>query len=464
MRGFAEGDTIVARATPPGAGGLAVVRLSGPCAMEVLSSLWHGRPHPTEFEPRKLYLGDIRVTASHQSPVTSHGFSEKAMVVYMPAPRTYTGQDVVEISCHGSAPVVSGIVDACVAAGARVAEPGEFTRRAFMAGKMDLAQAEAVCDLISAQSERGARAAREQLEGRLSAEMRGVSSMIADARAQAEATIDFPEEETSASEDVAKAIEGAMERLGRLAATHKKGRHYCDGVRAAIVGRPNVGKSSLLNALTGSAGALVHHEPGTTRDVVEGRVSLVGVLYRFRDTAGLRAEAQEVESLGIERSKDEVETSDLAIVVFDGSAEFGPEDAEVLRQTAGSRAIYVINKSDLPQRFDIEELPEEPVRVSALTGQGLADLTARIGWRIFSSEDPSGSGESATVTSARHASAIADALSALARAGEAWREGVAPECAAQDLRRAHESLGTITGESATEEVLDRVFSRFCIGK
>lgn len=382
------------------------------------------------------------------------------MAVHMPAPNTYTGEDVVEISCHGSQPLLAKIVDACVAAGARVASPGEFTRRAFLAGKMDLAQAEAVCDLISAEGERGARIAAAQLQGELSREIRLIADAVAGLRAQVEAAIDFPDEGIDGETGLTETISNARNSCARLASTFENGRMMRDGVRVAIAGRPNAGKSSVLNRIVGFDRALVHHAPGTTRDVVEERASIDGLVFSFLDTAGLRAAAGEVESLGIEKSRATIASADLVLIVFDGSRGFSEEDREALKLTSGKKALYVVNKSDLPQSFDIEELEAEPVRTSALTGDGFGELAKRLAWEAIGAS----SSEGAVVVSSRHKSLLDAAVCSLDGALSELAARRPVELAAQRLRVAHEALGEITGEAAAEELLDRIFSKFCIGK
>ncbi len=488
-------DTICAIATPPGAGGIGVVRISGPRAREVLTALWRGRVHPSQFEARKLYLGSITLplckgesegvdrTVStspnpslqrrgitdtiHGSRITLHGFHDKALAVFMPSPHTYTGDDVVEISCHGSQIILSRILEACGAAGARIAAPGEFTRRAFLAGKLDLAQAEAVADLIGATSERGARQASEQLEGRLSAEVREAGSRLADIRAVVEASIDFPEEGIEQwCGDIADRINDVASRVKKLTATYGCGRMIRDGVRVAIVGRPNSGKSSLMNRLAGRDRALVHHEPGTTRDVIEERVQIGGVEFRLRDTAGVRDAGCEVEALGIARTREEIALADLVLAVFDGSREFGKEDEEVMACVCARPAITIINKSDLPERLKLPSHDAQgiPLRISALTGMGMDDLSARLAAAVLSEDNIAGAHESAIVTSARHKAALDDALTALKGGSDALAANDPIECIAQHLRSAQDALGSITGEVTTDELLDRIFSRFCIGK
>jgi len=458
MQIISNTDTICAVSTPPGAGGIGVVRMSGPASFAILERVWHGRTPVSRFEPRKLYLGQIGI-AGRGSRVAGH---DRVMAVKMPAPHTYTGQDVVELSCHGSQVVLNKLLEACIAAGARPAGPGEFTRRAFLAGKMDLAQAEAVCDLIDATSERGARVAALQLEGRLSREIRGISSQLADLRGEVEASIDFPEEGIEVSGGLEGRIAEISGRIEGLLATYEAGRLARDGIRTAIVGRPNSGKSSILNRLAGCDRAIVHHEPGTTRDVVEEWVSIDGAAFRLRDTAGMRGGAAEVEAAGIARAREEIEMADLVIAVFDGSAEFGHEDLEVLDSIADIRSILVINKSDLQNRIGMGNFGARDVLgISAKTGEGFERLK-----RALSSRASFGSGlqEGVAITSERHREALLSVQSALAGSMEECRAGGQAECIAQHLRTAHESLGTITGEACTDAILDRIFSRFCIGK
>lgn len=462
MKHISNTDMICAIATPPGAGGLGVVRISGPKAFDILDKIWRSRNGKNVADFRRLYLG--KAIAADGSAI------DRIMAVKMPAPYTYTGQDVVELSCHGSPIVLKKIVKSCVEAGARVAEPGEFTRRAYLSGKMDLAQAEAVCDLISATSEKAAKLAGEQLEGKLSKEIKAIGSCLTDLRSFIEACIDFPEEEIGALEG------GVEERLGKiansveaLAETYDTGRLLRDGVRVVIIGKPNVGKSSILNRLVGCERVLVHHEPGTTRDVIEERACFGGIEFCFSDTAGMRHSPTEVESMGIDRACCEIEKSDLAIVVFDGSRPFDQEDETVLERCHGSAEIMVINKHDLPQRFDVKRITEAGfkgniIHASAKTGKGIDELSKCLISHVITEPSARGYVEGVIVTSARHWAALLDAKASLKQAAEAYKEQEPLECIAQHLRIAQESLGAITGEVTTEDILDRIFSTFCIGK
>jgi len=447
MRIISNTDTICAIATPPGAGGIGVVRISGPAAFSVLEKVWSGKVHPLRFKPRRLYLGEAVL--------------DRVMAVKMPAPQTYTGQDVVELSCHGSQVVLGKILEACVAAGARPAGPGEFTRRAFLAGKMDLAQAEAVADLIHATSERGARLAADQLAGRLSAEIGSIASELAGLRGEVEASIDFPEEGIEVSGGFGDRVSDIAGRAERLAGTYENGRIAREGVRVAIVGRSNCGKSSILNRLAGTDRALVHHEPGTTRDVIEECISLCGAAFRLRDTAGMREGAAEVESMGIGRAREEISRADVALVVLDGSEPLNSVDEEVLGLVKGIRSILVINKTDLARRLDSKSLKDlKPLEISAKTGEGFDALAEELGTLTSLPCTQEG----VAVTSERHRAALCEAASRLHEAAVAYGGGEPAECVALHLRAAQDSLGSVTGEVTTDELLDRIFSTFCIGK
>lgn len=460
MRAEARTDTICAIATPPGAGGIGILRISGPKAFEIIQRLWRGRRAAAELQPRRLSLGEA---------LDEHGqVLDRAMAVRLPGPQTYTGQDMVEISCHGSRVVLARILAAAIAAGARPAGPGEFTRRAFLSGKLDLAQAEAVCELIRAEGERGARLASEQLKGRLSAEVRALNARLLQVRAEVEAAIDFPEEgieTTRTPQELQAVIDGAA----ALAQTYREGRLVLEGARLAIIGRPNAGKSSILNALCGSARAIVHAMPGTTRDVVEASVEIEGVVFHLRDTAGLREAASEVEAIGVGRSRGEAERADLILAVFDGAEKLGADDQAALRLIEGRPAICIVNKSDLPRRIDLAALEGAAtgcavVQASARSGAGMEALRRALVERVGSPKHGGATGASATVTSARHKGELDAAIRSLRSAAAALHAREPLECAALHLRQAQEALGAITGEVTTEELLDRIFSQFCIGK
>ncbi len=448
-------DTICAIATPPGQGGIGVVRISGPKAKAILSSLWRGQSSCEDFEPRKLYLGEISVAGD---------IVDRVMAVLMPSPHTYTGQDVVEFSCHGSPVVLKGILGACVDSGARMASPGEFTRRAFLSGKCDLAQAEAVAELIHATSDKAARRAAEQLSGKLSEEVVSIGDELAELRKFIEASIDFPEEDIDFIKDakIVDRLSKISERVKKLSSTFEEGRLLSEGIRTAIVGKPNVGKSSLLNKLIGDDRAIVHHAPGTTRDMVEAGANFGGYTFHLRDTAGLRDSECEVEGLGIAKSKDEIEGADLVLALFDASFPFCEDDKALIGMLDPEKSVLVVNKIDLERKFSISGADNFDIaEISATNEQNLEKLKSLMIERIVSDI---GFEEGVVVMSGRHKESLDVAGGYLDEAKRLLETAAPLEVVAQRLGMAQESLGMITGEITTEGLLDRIFSTFCIGK
>jgi tRNA modification GTPase len=432
--------------------------MSGRNACEILDMIWRGGVDPKALEPRKLHLGNI---------FRDGHIIDRVMAVMMPSPNTYTGQDVVEFSCHGSPVVLKKIMDLCIASGARPAGPGEFTRRAFLAGKMDLAQAEAVCDLIHASSEAAARQAFEQLSGGLSKKLSEIAEGLLELRALVEASIDFPEEDLTfiENDDTAGKISLLEEKLRKISDTFNEGKLIKNGVRTAIVGKPNVGKSSILNALAGSDRAIVYHEPGTTRDVIEQDVVIDGILFHLRDTAGIRPTSCGVESAGVMRSKNEMKNADLILVVIDSSIPPDDEDISLVEKAGRDRCIIVCNKTDLTGAFNpLECLGKfgcKVMGISAKVGTGLTETAAAMA--DFVSENRRHH-DSALITSQRHRDTIEKTRSHLLKAASLLSEKASAEFLAEELRYAHERLGEITGETASDDVLNRIFSEFCIGK
>lgn len=454
-------DTICAIATPPGFGGIGVVRLSGPRSHEILRGLWRGKVSVSDFKPRHLYLGEV-INDEKKRGI------DRVLAAYMPAPSTYTGEDVVELSAHGSPVILRRILNACVSLGARPAQPGEFTRRAFLAGKLDLAQAEGVADLIAATSERAARLASDQLAGHLSKAVLKLGDTLANLRSELEVFIDFSEEETSALDRVAYStrLKSLIKHLDALRSSFSEGRILREGMRVAIVGCPNVGKSSILNRLAGRESAIVHHEPGTTRDIIEEVIAINGLAVRLRDTAGIRNTAGEVEALGIERTRQEMQLADIVLAIFDGSKPWDENDEEVLSALDYSKTIALINKSDLPQEMDAQLITNHisvpsSIFVSALTGEGFAELSQR----LFSAASfPCRTEDGVIIGNARHKMLLDSASQNLAKAFDSFENKEPSEFTAQHLSLTQEALGQITGAVTTDDLLNRIFSRFCIGK
>jgi tRNA modification GTPase len=459
VKPYSLDDTIAAISTPPGEGGIAIVRLSGPQAVAILQRLFApARLRADQWlPPRRLLLGHI-VEPTSRRPV------DEVLVSFMPAPHTYTRQDVVEINSHGGIVAARRILELCLAAGARLAGPGEFTLRAFLNGRLDLTQAEAILDVVRARTDAGLRVAVGQLAGGLSRQVRALRQSLLLVQAHLVAGADFPEDEIPAV-DVAGALRQARAVLAELLREADRGIIYRQGVRVAIIGRPNVGKSSLLNALLRADRAIVTPIPGTTRDTVEETLNLQGVPVVLVDTAGLDAEPRDViERLGIERSRAALNQADLALVVLDGSQPLTPADADVLALAGEKPALLVINKSDLPMQLDLGALPAggRRVAVSARTGAGLLDLEEAmldmiLGGQVMASDE-------VLVSNPRHKAALARADAAIEAAQQAYDAGVPADFLTIDLATALDALGEITGETASEELLDRIFSEFCIGK
>jgi tRNA modification GTPase len=487
-------DTITAIATPPGEGGIGIVRVSGPAAFPIAGRLFYrGRGRGGERARGREDRADTGHAPTHDSRLTTHDSScpapntfhyghivdphtgesvDDALLLLFRAPHSYTGEDVVEFSCHGG-PVTPGRVLALVLReGARMAEPGEFTQRAFLNGRMDLAQAEAVCDQIRAKTEAAQRVALRQREGRLSRQVARLKQDLVGALAAVEVTIDFSEEVGDLDYTaIRERIAGIRAGVEALAATAERGRVYREGIRLAIVGRPNVGKSSLLNALLRENRAIVTHIPGTTRDIIEETANVKGIPLVAMDMAGLRETEDAVERIGVERAREAIETASLLLFVLDAGAGWTDEDAAIAEQTAGRRAVWTLNKTDLVSKERAEQLAaslqaragDAPVvPVSAATGAELPALEEAIAGAILGGRTDAGEG--AVVSNVRHLRALESACDSLREAEATTAAGLPPDFISIDLRGALDALGRITGETATEEIIHRIFRDFCIGK
>ncbi len=451
-----EQDTICAVSTPPGEGGIGIIRISGTEAIPIASRIFRPKKDAAGFGSSHTLRYGLVV-----DPATGETVDE-ALVSVMLAPATYTREDVVEINCHGGMMPLWRTMGLLVAAGARQADPGEFTKRAFLNGRIDLAQAEAVMDVIRARTVLAQQAANEQLRGGLSLAVSALRNRLVSIVASVEAAIDFPEDVESPG---VATLEGQVLRVlamvEELLSSASFGRILREGCATAIVGRPNVGKSSLLNALLRQDRAIVTEVPGTTRDVLEEYLNISGVPLRILDTAGIRHSHDIVEQEGVRRSLAAIESADIVLLVLDGSQPLAPEDSRVLSSVAGKQVITVINKSDLPRKLEAMRLPAAQVMVSCRTGAGLAELRTAVTNLV---QKGTAAHEHGWAVNQRHRTALEQAKSSLQNALGTIRSGLSPEFVAVDLRAALDSLGLIIGATYTEDILERIFNDFCIGK
>lgn len=460
---FYDGDTIAALATPAGPGGIGILRISGPQAGVVAGRLFapaDPRLDPARLPERQMVLGRLLDPASGQA-------LDQVLAVRFAAPRSYTTQEVVEVQCHGGPAVLRAALAAALAAGCRLARPGEFTLRAFLGGRLDLSQAEAVAQLVSAHSDVEARLALAGLAGGLARELAPVRAALTEAAAAVEAAIDFPEEvaEIAGPELAARLQAEAVQPLARLVEARQRGRVWREGALVVICGRPNVGKSSLFNALLGQNRAIVTELAHTTRDSIEEAAILGGVVCRLTDTAGLGLAAGDLERLGMAAARQRLAAADLALVVLDASQPINDEDREVLELTRPLPRVLALNKADLPAAWGPDDLREAGPRlsVSAKYGQGLEGLAASVAAALTHGEPEPGPGQA--VASARQAQALAAARSAAQRALTGLQAAdPQPELVAVDLAEALARLGEVDGQGAPEEVIEAVFSNFCVGK
>ena len=446
---FSTDDTIVAIATPPGRGGIGVVRISGGSAAAVAAALTSGR----RFVPRHATLAAIT------GPDGAH--IDQAVVTFFTAPHSYTGEDVVEVSAHGSPIVLRQIVASAMTAGARLANPGEFTLRAYLNGRIDLVQAEAVGDLIDAVTPVQARLAFDALEGTLTSRIRVVDAVLMDLIAKLEASLDFPDEGYHFVEHggAADAIDAAIHGIDAVLADARRGRLIREGLTVAIVGRPNAGKSTLFNRLIGAERAIVTEVAGTTRDLLTERMDLEGIPVTVVDTAGLRTEAADaIEEEGITRARSAAAIADALIVVLDGSEPLGPDDEALIGSTASRVRAVVAAKADLSAAWEPEAL--HALRVSALTDRGLDDLRRAI-VKALDIEPPR---DEAAISNARHIELMNRARAALMAARDAAGTGAPEEFVLSDLHEARGAFDEIVGTRTAEDVLQRIFERFCVGK
>jgi tRNA modification GTPase len=458
-------DTIAAIATAPGESGIGVIRVSGPDALSMTLPFFF-RPNgnrAVELPPRMMVYGRIHHPDTHEA-------IDEVLMCYMKAPQTYTREDVVEIQCHGGHLSVRRIMALLLAHGIRAAEPGEFTKRAFLNGRLDLTQAEAVMDLISAKTEMSHSVAMEQLEGHLSLRVRGLRGDMLSLMAEMEVAIDFSEEEdveTSTYEELKEQTRQLIVSVSALIDSARTGKILREGVKTIIVGKPNVGKSSLLNALLRESRAIVTDIPGTTRDAIEEQLNLRGIPMVLMDTAGIRETDDLVEQLGVDRTRQLFDKADLVMLMLDASTPISHEDREILDMIKGKKALVIINKTDLTPKLDETDLPEwiqenQMLRISLLGPDGLDALEEALTTLIFDGEVRAKERE--VVTNIRHLQALKTARAALADGLSALERQMPLDFVQVDYQTAMDSLGDIIGETVREDLVDYIFANFCIGK
>jgi len=457
--------TIAAISTPYGTGGIGIVRISGSDAFKITGQIFAGKK---QFQDIKSH------TASHGKIVDpkSRRILDDVLLIKMSGPHTFTGEDVVEINCHGGIVVLKNVLSLVLKQGALAAGPGEFTKRAFINGRMDLAQAEAVIDLIHSKTDESSRAAAAQLEGRLSERIRSERSNLIELIAHIEAVMDYPEHDIEEL-TVDKIYEGVCtvrEALSKIAEGYEKGRLIREGITAAIIGKPNAGKSSLLNELAGSSRAIVTDMPGTTRDIIEEYINIRGIPVRFLDTAGIRSTLDPVESIGVERAQKAASEADLVIVVLDAQTGILAEDIAILKTIEKKKKIVMINKTDIAQDEEISKMRIQlktqggmPVVIaSMLDGTGMDELRDEIeGLFLKGKLDLN---NEVLITNVRHRQLLDRAIESLETAQTAHEGGLPLDFVTIDIKEGADYLGQITGESVSEDVVKEIFSRFCIGK
>ncbi|MDD3393538.1 MAG: tRNA uridine-5-carboxymethylaminomethyl(34) synthesis GTPase MnmE [Anaerotignum sp.] len=453
-------DIIAAISTPLGMGGIGIVRISGQGSIALVDQLFFGKKSLLEKKSHTLSYGKI----------VSHGVViDEVLVSVMKAPQTYTKEDVVEINCHGGSLVTRRILEAVLNQGARLAEPGEFTKRAFLNGRMDLTQAEAVIDIIQSRTDLSRQAAVNQLEGRLKTEVRSMREEILDMIAAIEAIIDYPEHDVE-QETYSSMEQGALKILNRmeeLLANADRGKIIREGLETVIVGKPNVGKSSLLNWLLEEERAIVTDIPGTTRDTVEEYINIDGIPMKIVDTAGIRETGDIVEKMGVEKSKAYAEKADLILMMLDSSSPLEEEDRDILSFIRGKRTLVLLNKTDLAQKLSLDELKEyipkdQLISVSIKENKGFEALIHGLKELFFSGEGVKA--EDALLGNTRHKNALFQAKEAMEHCLTTICTRMPEDFISMDLQDAMRALGEITGDVADEEIIDRIFTKFCLGK
>jgi tRNA modification GTPase len=458
-----ENTTIAAISTPPGSGGIGIIRMSGPSSLVVLKSIFKPHSSSCDFRSHTLFYGNIL------EPKTMKLLDE-VLVVYMQSPKTYTREDVVEIHCHGSFLVLQNILECILTFDIQLAEPGEFTKRAFLNGRIDLTRAEAVIDILAAKTRKGVDIAQEQLAGALYEKVESIRKVLTEMRALIEVAIDFPDEDVEIVDTQNLQIRlqrEVLDPIDFLLRCADQGRIYREGVSVVIVGRPNVGKSSLLNAVLQEDRALVTAIPGTTRDSIEEHVEIAGMPVRIADTAGIRDGADEVEELGIQRAKKLVNQADIVLFMIDGAAGIFAEDRQLFNTVAHKPVIVLVNKTDLLEKntridlsFFAEQLPK--VMISAKEQAGMVELRQTLFAKVTGGKDQWQ--EEACAPNLRHKNTLQRAKAACERLDEGLTMAMTSDLLAVDLQECLDQLGDIVGLTTTEDILDVIFEQFCLGK
>ncbi len=458
-----EEETIAAISTPFGESGIGIVRMSGSSAEAIARKLFKPKRNQSCFVSHHFHYGEI-------IDIQSGKAVDEVLIVLMKSPKTYTMEDIVEIHCHGGYLILQKVLELVLKSGARMAQPGEFTRRAFLNGRIDLTQAEAVIDMIRAKTAVSLEIANQQLKGWLYRELGRIKTGLLEDLSLIEAHIDFPEEEIEpiSLREMEGNIGGMVQKLEEWIASYEEGKVFREGISCAIIGKTNVGKSSLLNALLKEERAIVTAIPGTTRDVIEEILSIYGIPVRLMDTAGLRKAGDSIEQEGVRRAKERLADSDFVLLMLDGSRVLDEDDKEIFEEVKGKKKVVVLNKNDLPEKMSVGEVRDrfvgDPiVSISALKGEGIDELKRTI-YTSLIQRNIRTSQEDLIVANIRHKNALIQIRDNLSNAMKGIGEGMSFEFIAFEIRSALEALGELVGETTSEEVLNRIFDQFCIGK
>lgn len=450
--------TIAAIATPPGVGGIAIIRISGNKAIEIADKIFRGKKKLKDADTHTIHYGFIVDTSGEKI--------DEVLVSIMHAPKTFTREDVVEINTHGGINASRSVMKELIRAGAFPAEAGEFTKRAFLNGRIDLSGAEAVIDIINAKTQLAAKNALSQAEGSLFRGIENIRSSLVNLAASIQVSIDYPDEELEDIHegDILSKILIEKDNISKLLSTAQSGKVISEGIQTAIIGKPNVGKSSLLNFLAHEERAIVTEIAGTTRDIITEAVNLDGVILNLLDTAGIRKTTDEIEKIGIERSKRSIEESDIVFVILDAETGLSETDFEILEDTSQSERVILINKSDICKPSFINELPadEEIIQISAKNGMGIDKLSKYLKNRYELGNI--GQNDTCVITNLRHTSALSRAKDALSRMENDLLTGIPSDLLTIDLNIAIDALGEITGTTISEDIVNSIFHNFCVGK